>query len=133
MCKISHFVSPMTRRLWLVPGAGAWAIAADGAFRGMGDRTRLNSGRRGRVSISMNCCQVRDALVDYLTAQLGGGQREQIERHTRGCVDCARLMAMSRQTLGLRRFSAAHIEDPQPEDVPDALLRDIVAHGTRWR
>ncbi len=75
----------------------------------------------------MTCKDLIDFLDDYLAGALPPGQRERFEEHLAVCRDCANYLDSYKRTVLLGRAAFAMPEDPVPQDVPQDLLRAILA------
>jgi anti-sigma factor RsiW len=69
-------------------------------------------------------------LADYLAGDLGSDERSMFERHLVHCADCLAYLRSYRATVRSVR-EVCTTGDELPEDVPEALLRAIVAARKR--
>ena len=81
----------------------------------------------------MTCREVKDFLVEYLTGTLPALELSEFRTHLAACPECGQFVCASRDLLRLSRYAVRNLNDPRPEDVPEALLRDIIAARTPWR
>lgn len=74
----------------------------------------------------MNCREFTEFLMAYLDDELPERQRAEFDYHLHGCQSCVNYMDSYRATVALSR--AACSEDaPLPDDVPESLVRAILA------
>jgi anti-sigma factor RsiW len=72
------------------------------------------------------CREVLDFLSAYLDCELPPDVRAGFERHLELCPPCVEYLESYRETLRLER-DAFDLDGPVPPDVPDELVRAIVA------
>ncbi len=75
----------------------------------------------------MTCKQLVDFLDQYLADELPRRVREDFEAHLAGCASCERYLASYQKTLRLAALAAKHPNDAPPADVPDELVRAVLA------
>jgi anti-sigma factor RsiW len=75
----------------------------------------------------MTCREFADFMADYLTDELPLDLRQLFDHHLTLCVNCQRYLAGYRQTvaLGKRAFDDEHAA--LPADVPEDLVKAILA------
>ena len=75
----------------------------------------------------MTCREFADFLDSYLSGELPSAVREAFEHHLDLCSNCVRYLAQYRQSieLGRRALDASSVE--LPCDVPEDLVRGILA------
>ncbi|MEE9608870.1 MAG: zf-HC2 domain-containing protein [Myxococcota bacterium] len=75
----------------------------------------------------MTCREFVDFLVEYLEGTLPEPRRETFEGHMHECPSCVTYLDTYRETVRLGKAVCADPEGPVPEDVPDPLVRAILA------
>jgi len=75
----------------------------------------------------MTCRQFADFLDDYVAGDLQGDALAVFERHLSRCQNCQRYLAHYRAAIDLGRGVLAEMNAPIPADVPEDLVRAIVA------
>ena len=75
----------------------------------------------------MTCREFADFLADYLAGDLRPETHAAFERHLSLCVNCVRYLDQYRQTIVLGRRAFEDATAPIPEEVPDDLVRAIIA------
>ena len=70
-------------------------------------------------------------LVEFLSASLAGElareERRRFEEHLADCPECARYLRSYEETIALARGAFAHPDDPVPAEVPEELVRAVLA------
>jgi anti-sigma factor RsiW len=72
-----------------------------------------------------------DFLMDYLEDALPAEQRGAFEGHMDDCPGCVTYLDTYRETVRLGREICGDPEGPVPEDVPELLVRAILAARAR--
>ncbi|MDB5329884.1 MAG: Anti-sigma factor [Phycisphaerales bacterium] len=80
--------------------------------------------------MSMTCMEIHDRVSEHLTGELSGGDAAEFDQHTQACGECASFVSATRVTLQLSRSAVQRLDDPRPEDVPESLVRAILAAGS---
>ncbi len=75
----------------------------------------------------MKCQEFVDFLMDYLDGELPEGERATFEEHMDECPPCVTYLDTYAETLRLGRTLCRDPEGPVPEDVPEGLVRAILA------
>jgi anti-sigma factor RsiW len=75
----------------------------------------------------VNCREFVDFLMEYLDGELPQRQRGVFEGHMEDCPSCVTYLDSYRETVRLGRELCADPEDPVPADVPESLVRAILA------
>ncbi|HKJ23204.1 MAG TPA: zf-HC2 domain-containing protein [Myxococcota bacterium] len=75
---------------------------------------------------ALTCKQFVDFLMRYLDGELPQGERTTFETHLDDCPPCKVYLDTYRETVELGR-GCGRDDDPVPADVPDALVRAILA------
>ena len=85
---------------------------------------------------TLTCREVVRFLVDYLAGDLATDERTAFEGHLVACAECVAYLRSYRATVRAAR-AICQDDDELPADVPDGLVRAIVAarplHGGRRR
>ena len=78
----------------------------------------------------MTCREFAELLADYLAGGLAGDPRAQFEHHLTLCPNCQRYLDGYRATVRLGKAAFADGDAPLPADVPEDLVKAILAaHG----
>ncbi len=75
----------------------------------------------------MTCREFVDVLDDYLSGSLPAPVRVKFERHLADCPDCPAYLESYRRTVRLAKAAWGDPGGPVPADVPDELLRAVLA------
>jgi len=75
---------------------------------------------------TLTCREMVAFLGDYLAGDLGSDERGVFESHLVDCADCLTYLRSYRTTV-LTVRDVCRAEDEVPPDVPEALVRAIVA------
>ena len=75
----------------------------------------------------MTCREFIDFLLDYHSGALPAGERACFEEHLAACPACLAYLDMYEQTIRLGKAACCDPEAPLPADVPDDLVRAILA------
>lgn len=75
----------------------------------------------------ITCKEFVDFLMAYLDEELPSGQRRSFEDHLDDCPPCKVYLDTYRETVRLGRVCGSDPEAPVPEDVPEALVKAILA------
>jgi anti-sigma factor (TIGR02949 family) len=75
----------------------------------------------------VNCREFVDFLMAYLDGELEPTQAEVFRRHMRACPACVDYLDTYRQTIELGRGICETPDAAVPDDVPEALVRAILA------
>jgi anti-sigma factor RsiW len=70
--------------------------------------------------------------MDYLTGERSASERAVFDEHIEECPDCKSYLAAYRETVRLSK-AACQDGDDVPGDVPEDLVRAILAARTRHR
>ncbi len=79
------------------------------------------------LPLMLTCREFDGFMVDYLDGALPAGQRRKFDLHLRLCPDCRRYLEDYKRTVALTRAAFKEPDAPIPEDVPEALVRAILA------
>jgi anti-sigma factor RsiW len=75
----------------------------------------------------VTCRDFADFLMDYLDGSLSAPERECFKEHLAECSDCAAYLATYQETIRLGKAVCADDKGVIPPEVPDELVRAIVA------
>ena len=75
----------------------------------------------------ISCREFDSLLAPYLRGDLAYPERMGLLSHAAGCQRCADALERARDALEVTQTASAAAREPGPDDVPDALLRVIVA------
>jgi anti-sigma factor RsiW len=70
----------------------------------------------------MNCEEVVEFLIDYVSGSLPHRQRSAFEQHLRECAECLAYLASYRQTVALGKQAFAGGDEAVPDDMPERLI-----------
>ena len=82
--------------------------------------------------LAMTCRELADFLMDYLNEDLAADVRAAFDRHLALCPNCVAYVKTYRTTIELGRRAFADDEADAGTEVPDELVRAILA-ATRDR
>jgi len=75
----------------------------------------------------MTCREFNEFVLAYVAAELPVAERRAFEAHLEECPECVEYLASYRRTLELERGSFDHPADEVPAEVPERLMRAILA------
>jgi anti-sigma factor RsiW len=75
----------------------------------------------------MTCREFIDFLDDYVDGALPIAQRHFFDEHLAGCLDCQTYLESYKRTVRLGKLALADGDGPVPADVPESLVRAILA------
>jgi anti-sigma factor RsiW len=86
----------------------------------------------GNLAISPNgkdltCREFAEFLSDYLSQELPAAERAAFEMHRAECAACVAYLDTFQKTIQLSKAAYADSEDGLPDEVPDELVRAILA------
>jgi anti-sigma factor RsiW len=79
----------------------------------------------------VTCREFASFIMDYLSGELARADRVGFERHLAVCPNCERYLAQYRETIAAGRAAFADPDGALPPEVPEELVRAILA--TRQR
>ena len=79
----------------------------------------------------MTCRELVEFLMSYMDEELAADQREVFEAHLTVCPPCKDYLETYRDTIRIGRVACREEDDAVPEDVPEALVRAILAARSR--
>ena len=75
----------------------------------------------------MTCREFADFLADYLSGALSPKTRAQFERHLELCANCVAYLSNYRDTIALGKAAVDDDDAQLPTDVPEGLVKAILA------
>jgi anti-sigma factor RsiW len=75
----------------------------------------------------MTCREFADFLIDYLSGDLPAPARHEFERHLSVCSNCGKYLAGYEETIRLGRRAFEDDGAELPAEVPDDLIKAILA------
>ena len=75
----------------------------------------------------VTCQEFEEFIIDYFEDDLAPRARRIFEWHLRFCPECRAYLARYRRTIDLGRRAFVDPEDPVPENVPEDLVRAVLA------
>jgi predicted anti-sigma-YlaC factor YlaD len=79
------------------------------------------------LPLVVTCQELEGFMVDYLEGTLPRGQRRKFELHLRLCRDCRRYLKGYKRTITLSQTACHEPDAPVPKDMPEALVKAILA------
>jgi anti-sigma factor RsiW len=79
----------------------------------------------------MTCRELVDFLMDYLDGLLSEPERLCFEEHLGECPDCVAYLASYREAVRLGKEACTAGEDAIPSEVPEELVRAVLAARRR--
>ena len=79
----------------------------------------------------MTCKELVEFLMDYLDGLLAESERRCFEEHLGECPDCVAYLATYREAVRLGKEACTAGNDSIPTDVPEELVRAILAARRR--
>lgn len=79
----------------------------------------------------LTCKQLIDFLDDYVDEALSQDERAEFDRHLALCAPCVAYLESYRETVRLGRSALEPSDEEAPGDVPEGLVRAILAARRR--
>ncbi len=79
----------------------------------------------------MTCRDFAEFLSEYLSGALALAERAEFEAHLAECPTCVTYLDTYQKTIELGKAAYAHPEDSVQDDVPEQLVRAILAARTK--
>ena len=79
----------------------------------------------------MTCRELVEFLMDYLDGHLSEPERRCFEEHLGECPDCVAYLATYQEAIRLGKEACKAGNDPLPPEVPEDLVRAILAARRR--
>ena len=77
--------------------------------------------------MGMTCRELIDFLGAYLDGQLSEEVRLRFAEHLAACQECSAYLESYRATVQVAKRAFKHPDDPVPADVPEDLVKAILA------
>jgi len=90
-------------------------------------------GDKENTETTMTCRKFTDFLMEYLSGELSARERTEFEWHLADCPDCAAYLKSYEETVKLGKASFPDLDAAVPQDVPEELVRAILASRNRDR
>ncbi len=81
----------------------------------------------------MTCRELIDFLHDYVSDELPPVERGRLEAHLAECPECVAYLETYKATIAFEKLAFCGPDDPVPDEVPDALVRAILAARAKHR
>jgi anti-sigma factor RsiW len=81
----------------------------------------------------MTCRELLDFLDDWVSGDLPRDVRGRFDGHLGGCAECVAYLGSYEDTIRLGKAAFGPPDDPVPADVPEGLVRAILAARDRHR
>jgi len=79
----------------------------------------------------VTCREFADFMMDYSSGELSDSSRELFEEHLRICVNCQHYLRSYEESLELGKRAFEDFAAPLPGDVPEDLVKAILAARRR--
>ena len=79
---------------------------------------------------SITCREIAEFLLEYTDGALPARERTEFDRHIEECPPCVAYIATYTRTVRLEKAALCGPSDEIPPDVPEALVRAILAART---
>lgn len=79
----------------------------------------------------MTCREFAEFLIDYTSGEVSEQERFAFDAHLAVCPDCVAYIKTYLQTVKMGKAAFAPSSEPVPEEVPEALVRAILASRKR--
>lgn len=80
-----------------------------------------------RADRKITCREFIEFMMSYLDGELGEGEREVFEVHLGACQVCLCYLKNYEEAVEMGRCACRDPDGPPPDDVPDELIRAILA------
>jgi anti-sigma factor RsiW len=75
----------------------------------------------------MNCREVVEFLMEYLSGELEADQRLAFEEHLEACPECVTYLQSYKETVKLGKAVFKKPDERVPDEVPEELVQAILA------
>ncbi len=75
----------------------------------------------------MTCKELIEFLMDYVDDGLASGEKKHFDEHLEQCPECTSYLTSYRETIRLGKMICKPNRDELPPDVPDDLVKAILA------
>jgi anti-sigma factor RsiW len=79
----------------------------------------------------LTCREFVELLYDYLLGRLGAERTAEVNAHLAACPSCVAYLKSYEASIRMGRLALAASDDPVPADVPEALVRAVLAARRR--
>ncbi len=79
------------------------------------------------MPMMLTCGELESFMVDYLDGTLPKPQRRKFDLHLWLCRDCRRYLEAYKRAISLSQAAFSDSNEPLPEDVPEDLVKGILA------
>ena len=79
----------------------------------------------------MTCQEIAHFLMDYLNGELAEDQRAVFEEHLGDCPDCVAYLQSYEMTVKAIQLTRSPANDPSLDEIPEDLVRAILAARNR--
>jgi anti-sigma factor RsiW len=79
------------------------------------------------VEAAMTCREFINFLLDYMSGELSEAERTTFDEHLAVCESCVAYLKNYQSTVEVGRIVSAELDDPLPSDVPEDLIKAILA------
>lgn len=79
----------------------------------------------------MTCRDFLEFLVEYSSGDLAGLEFAEFEAHLAECPECLTYLEAYEKTIQLVKTAYAHPRNRVPDDVPERLVRAVLAARTK--
>jgi anti-sigma factor RsiW len=77
--------------------------------------------------VSLTCREFVELLYDYLLGGLGAERTAALNAHLAACPSCVAYLKTYEASIRMGRAAVLPSGDPLPDDVPEALVRALLA------
>jgi len=78
-------------------------------------------------SRDLSCRELTDFIYAYEEGELPAGEHAAFEAHLAECLDCKTYLAGYRRSVSLGKRAFEQADDSLPDDIPDDLVRAVLA------
>jgi anti-sigma factor RsiW len=103
---------------------------AEGRIRIFGEGEVTRSASAPGV-VPLTCREFADFMMDYLSDELSTESRAAFEYHLSLCINCRRYLASYRETVRLGKRAFEDVDADVPSQVPEDLVKAILAARPR--
>jgi anti-sigma factor RsiW len=87
----------------------------------------LAPGPAAPAPATLTCREFVELLYDYLLGGLGAERTAVMNAHLAACPSCVAYLKTYEASIRMGRLALAPSDDPVPAEVPDALVRAVLA------
>jgi anti-sigma factor RsiW len=82
-------------------------------------------------SVALSCREFVGLLYEYLLGGLGAERTAEMNAHLAACPSCVAYLKTYEASIRMGRMALAPSDDPVPDEVPEALVRAVLAARRR--